>query len=217
VQLNNEHAVGSVLLPLAPGEILVPGEQVYYRHSKHWVAMVEPVAETLGVLFLLALAFGDAPPALGFVVISAIMFSVLLVARWFTERDWSWSDYAVIGFVALIFLEIGPGTETFVVFIAIFLVVRLLFTMIRWAFYEERFVTDRRIIETSGLFGSRVSSIAMARVTDLTLYRSVPGEFFNFGELRVETPGQVQALDRIRYLRKPNDFHDAVVRYSNQT
>jgi hypothetical protein len=214
VQLHYEHAVASVLLPLAPAEILVPGEVVYYRQPRHWGAMIQPIAETFGALLLMALAITGVPPALGFIATSTIMLSIMLVVRWFTQRDWSWADYAVIGMVALIAIQVTPQVETVLVSIAIVLVARLLLTMTRWAFYEERFVTDRRIIETSGLFGSRVSSISLARVTDLTLYRSAAGEFLNYGELRVETPGQDQALDRIRYVRFPSDFHDAIARQS---
>jgi uncharacterized membrane protein YdbT with pleckstrin-like domain len=217
VQLHYEHAIGSVLLPLSPAEILVDGERVYYRNSKHWFAMIQPLAETVGVLFLLTLAINGAPAALGIVVISALMMAVLLVVRWVTQRDWKWTDYMIIWVVGLILLEISPEPETMLVVVAIVLVGRLLLTLIRWAFYEERFVTDRRIIETSGLLGTRISSISLTRVTDLTLYRSVPGEFFDYGDLRVETPGQDQALDRIPFVRNPIDFHDAIVRRSTDS
>ncbi|MCH7788875.1 MAG: PH domain-containing protein [Acidobacteria bacterium] len=216
MQLHYEHAVGSVLLPLAPEEVLVPGEVVLYRQRAHWAAMTEAIAETAGVLLLLTLVVTGTPPALGLVVASAIMMSVLLVTRWFTKRDWGWSDYLIIGIVALIAVEITPEVDTVIVVIAIVFVGRMLLAMVRWAFYEDRFVTDRRIIETSGFFGSRISSISLARVTDLTLYRSVPGEFFDYGELRVETPGQDQALDRIRYVRYPHNFHEAIARQATK-
>ncbi len=136
MQLHYEHAVGSVLLPLAPEEVLVPGEVVLYRQRAHWAAMTEAIAETAGVLLLLTLVVTGTPPALGLVVASAIMMSVLLVTRWFTKRDWGWSDYLIIGIVALIAVEITPEVDTVIVVIAIVFVGRMLLAMVRWAFYE---------------------------------------------------------------------------------
>ncbi len=206
-------SIGSVLLPLEPEHVLVPGERVLYRRPKHWVSMIEPFAETAAALASIGLAVTRTPPALSFIVTVAFLLGALFLLRWFLEREWTWSDYAIAGTAILFIVSVKPEIESIILIAVMLFLGRLLLRLTRWAFYEERLVTDRRIIETSGLFGSRIASISLGRITDVTLIRSVVGELADYAELRVETPGQDQALNRIRFLEDPDAFHDAIIAY----
>lgn len=71
-------------------------------------------------------------------------------------------------------------------------------------------VTDRRIFEVSGIVSRRVSSMPLAKVTDMTYHRSLMGRLLGYGALRVESPGQKQAVEQIAYLPRPDDFYRTV-------
>jgi uncharacterized membrane protein YdbT with pleckstrin-like domain len=80
-----------------------------------------------------------------------------------------------------------------------------------WEWWVDRIiVTDRRLFEVSGILTRRVASMPLTKVTDMTYHRTVVGRLFGYGELRVESPGQQQALARIAYLPKPDDFYRTV-------
>ena len=80
-----------------------------------------------------------------------------------------------------------------------------------WEWWIDRVVvTDKRLFEVSGILTRRVGSMPLAKVTDMTYHRSMAGRLFGYGELRLESPGQKQALARIAYLPKPDDFYRTV-------
>ncbi len=71
-------------------------------------------------------------------------------------------------------------------------------------------VTDRRIFEVSGLISRRVASMPLTKVTDMTYHRSLLGRLLGYGDLRVESPGQKQAVEKIAFLPRPDDFYRTV-------
>ena len=71
-------------------------------------------------------------------------------------------------------------------------------------------VTDRRLFEVSGIITRRVSSMPLAKVTDMTYHRSLMGRLLGYGALRVESPGQKQAVEQIAYLPRPDEFYRTV-------
>ena len=80
-----------------------------------------------------------------------------------------------------------------------------------WEWWVDRIVvTDRRMFEVSGILTRRVASMPLSKVTDMTYHRTIPGRLFGYGELRLESPGQKQAIASIGYLPKPDDFYRTV-------
>jgi membrane protein YdbS with pleckstrin-like domain len=80
-----------------------------------------------------------------------------------------------------------------------------------WGWRVDRIiVTDRRIFEVSGILTRNVASMPLANMTDVTYRRSVLGRLLGYGELVVETAGQLQSLNRISHLPKPDDFYRAI-------
>ena len=56
----------------------------------------------------------------------------------------------------------------------------------------------------------------VARVTDLVLHRTAPGETFGYGNLRIESAGQEQSLSNVRFLIEPRTFHRLAVRLATK-
>ena len=71
-------------------------------------------------------------------------------------------------------------------------------------------VTDKRFMITSGVFVTKVAMMPVTKVTDLTYERSLGGRMFGYGTLIVESAGQIQALNKIEYLPRPEEVYDAI-------
>ena len=56
----------------------------------------------------------------------------------------------------------------------------------------------------------------VTRVTDLVLSHTALGETFGYGELRIESAGEKQALANIRFLVEPSSFHRLAVRLATK-
>lgn len=73
-------------------------------------------------------------------------------------------------------------------------------------------VTDRRVIEASGVLTRKVASMPLGKITDMTYVRPFLGRtLFRYGHLVLESAGQTQALDQVRFLRDPDHFYQAVI------
>jgi hypothetical protein len=73
-------------------------------------------------------------------------------------------------------------------------------------------VTDRRVIEASGVWTRRVASMPLGKITDMTYVRPFSGRtLFRYGHLVLESAGQTQALDEIKYIRDPDSFYKAII------
>lgn len=77
-----------------------------------------------------------------------------------------------------------------------------------WASWWVSFyvITQKRVIQIKGLI-SNVAVLPINKVTDIGLYRSFWGWLFNFGTLRLESPGQVQDLENLRFVSRATEVH----------
>ena len=50
----------------------------------------------------------------------------------------------------------------------------------------------------------------LSKVTDLTFERSIGGRMLGYGTLIVESAGQIQALNRIDYMPRPEEVYEAL-------
>lgn len=92
---------------------------------------------------------------------------------------------------------------------ALFMVLRFAFHLLEW-WLERVVVTDRRLMLTYGIFTNNVAMMPITKVTDLSYKRSLTGLVLGFGTLIVESAGQIQALERITFLPKPEEVYDAI-------
>lgn len=71
-------------------------------------------------------------------------------------------------------------------------------------------VTDKRFMITSGIIQTQNSMIPITKVTDMTFQRPFVGQLLGYGTLRVESAGQKQDLQMIRYVPRPEEVFQAI-------
>ncbi|HVV10716.1 PH domain-containing protein [Amycolatopsis sp.] len=92
---------------------------------------------------------------------------------------------------------------------ALVVVLIFAFKVMEW-WVERLVVTDKRFVLTSGVFTTKVAMMPISKVTDLTYERTAWGRLFGYGTVVVESAGQIQALNRIDFLPKPEEFYDTI-------
>jgi uncharacterized membrane protein YdbT with pleckstrin-like domain len=91
------------------------------------------------------------------------------------------------------------------------LVAVLRFTVLTILWWIERIViTDKRVMLAQGIITHNVGMMPLGKVTDLTFQRSLSGRLFGYGTIVVESAGQIQALNRIDYLPRPEEIYEAL-------
>ena len=91
------------------------------------------------------------------------------------------------------------------------LVAVLRFTVLTILWWIERIViTDKRVMLAQGIITHNVGMMPLGKVTDLTFQRTLGGRLFGYGTIVVESAGQIQALNRIDYLPRPEEIYEAL-------
>ncbi len=79
----------------------------------------------------------------------------------------------------------------------------MLFQVLQWR--HDRFIaTDKRLLLDYGIFTTKVAMMPLAKVTDMSFQRSVPGRVFGWGRFILESAGQDQALRQIDWVPDPD-------------
>ncbi|RJQ79583.1 PH domain-containing protein [Amycolatopsis panacis] len=94
-------------------------------------------------------------------------------------------------------------------YVALVVVLRFAYVVVEW-WVERLVVTDKRFVMTTGVFTTKVLMMPISKVTDLTYQRSAWGRMLGYGTMVVESAGQIQALNRIDYLPRPEEFYDTI-------
>lgn len=202
-------------LPLRDEDVLVTGERVLYRRRRHWASVATEFWQFAAVLFLrMAIGMRDAH-GLGTVLLFGTAISLVILKPLVSGRrrvdGWATRELlaaVVFGFWAFS-SDISPMGFADLVVVAMF--GRFVVRVLRWAFFQRTYLTDRRLMEVDGFFGVKVNSMPLATVTDFMLCRTPVGEVLGYGTFRVESAGQEQALGNMQYLLEPEEFHDLVV------
>jgi uncharacterized membrane protein YdbT with pleckstrin-like domain len=92
---------------------------------------------------------------------------------------------------------------------AVAAVVRFGWKVLEW-WLEVIVVTDKRFMITSGIIETKNSMMPIGKVTDLSFLRPVLGQVLGYGTLRVESAGQKQDLETIKYLPQPEKVFMAI-------
>lgn len=201
-----------LIAPPRDEDVLVSDEIVYYKAPKHVMSLLEPLIETLAVLFIVVTVIVRPDIREVGVFTLILLLSAIVVYRWITAREWGFGSAIAAVLVGYFFLTTNVEPLAIVTGVGLFFIARFGLCALRWSSYEMRYMTNRRIIEATGLFGLRVASLPVARVTDLVLSTSAPGEIFGYGELRIESAGQDQSLANVSFLTYPKQFHRLAVR-----
>jgi uncharacterized membrane protein YdbT with pleckstrin-like domain len=138
---------------------------------------------------------------------------VIRVRRHWTFVAWDVFEAAALLAVAVMvsyLLPIGAWIfQNILWYAALLMVLRFAYVVVEW-WVERIVVTDKRFMLTTGVFTTRVAMMPIGKVTDLTYERSWVGRMFGYGTLVVESAGQIQALNRVEFLPKPEIVYDAI-------
>ena len=94
-------------------------------------------------------------------------------------------------------------------YLALAAVVRFTVSTILW-WIERIVITDKRVMLAEGIITHNVGMMPLSKVTDLTFRRTFGGRLLGYGTLIVESAGQIQALNKIRYMPRPEDIYEAL-------
>jgi uncharacterized membrane protein YdbT with pleckstrin-like domain len=94
-------------------------------------------------------------------------------------------------------------------YLALVAVVRFTVLTILW-WIERIVITDKRVMLAEGFIVHKVGMMPLGKVTDLTFERSIGGRILGYGTLIVESAGQIQALNRIEYMPRPEEVYEAL-------
>ncbi|HEX6402356.1 MAG TPA: PH domain-containing protein, partial [Pseudonocardiaceae bacterium] len=81
--------------------------------------------------------------------------------------------------------------------------------VLHW-WHEVLIVTDKRLMINSGIIETKNSMMPITKVTDMSYLRPLLGQILGYGTLRVESAGQKQDLEMIKYLPRPEEVFMAV-------
>ena len=79
------------------------------------------------------------------------------------------------------------------------------FQWLEWSI-TRIFVTNKRLVILGGIIRVQQRNLPNSKLTDLAYDQTVPGRILGYGHIRVESAGQNQALESIRYVRQPQFF-----------
>jgi uncharacterized membrane protein YdbT with pleckstrin-like domain len=109
--------------------------------------------------------------------------------------------------------RLGGWGEVFVdnltFYLALVAVLRFVVNSILW-WIERIVITDKRVMLAQGIITHNVGMMPLGKVTDLTFQRSVGGRMLGYGTLIVESAGQIQALNRIDFMPRPEEIYEAL-------
>ncbi|WP_224389392.1 PH domain-containing protein [Pseudonocardia sp. ICBG1293] len=108
---------------------------------------------------------------------------------------------------------IDPVLDAVIDNLAFYLVVVavLRYTALSILWWIERIViTDKRVMIAQGIIVHNVGMMPLGKVTDLTFQRSLSGRMLGYGTMVVESAGQIQALNRIDYMPRPEEIYEAL-------
>jgi len=92
---------------------------------------------------------------------------------------------------------------------AVAALVRYAWRALEW-WVEIIIVTDKRFMVTSGIIETKNSMMPITKVTDMSFMRPRLGQVLGYGTLRIESAGQKQDLEYIRYLPRPEEVFQAI-------
>jgi membrane protein YdbS with pleckstrin-like domain len=92
---------------------------------------------------------------------------------------------------------------------AVFALLYFAWQVLEW-WVEVVIVTDKRFMITSGIIETKNSMMPITKVTDMSFMRPWHGQILGYGTLRVESAGQKQDLETIKFLPRPEEVFAAI-------
>ena len=114
---------------------------------------------------------------------AVLVLMILIKAWWLPDATWVW-------WLLLVFLV--PAV------------------CIAWGFLSWKMnvyvLTNRRVIESTGVLSKRVADSSLEKLTDIVLKQSIVGRMLNYGDIVVLTAAAGAGINNLRQIRKPMEF-----------
>ena len=107
------------------------------------------------------------------------------------------------------YLPSGAVVDNLTFYLALAAVLRFTLKVILW-WIERIVITDKRVMLAQGIITHKVGMMPLSKVTDLTFERTLDGRMLGYGTIVVESAGQIQALNRIEYVPRPEEIYEAL-------
>jgi len=101
------------------------------------------------------------------------------------------------------------SVHTIIWYVALATVFRLTVFVLEW-WIERIVITDKRVMQAKGIITHKLAMMPLSKVTDLTFERTLSGRMFGYGTMVVESAGQIQGLNRIDYMPRPDEVYEAL-------
>ncbi len=123
-------------------------------------------------------------------MIKWILFAAALLALVILLKVWWLPDAGWIWWLLLLFLI--PAA-------------RIAWGFLSWLM-NVYVLTNRRVIEATGVLSKRVADSSLEKLTDIVLKQSVLGRMLHYGDIIVLTASAVAGINDLKQIRRPMDF-----------
>jgi len=119
------------------------------------------------------------------ILFAAAVFALIVILRvWvFSGSTWVWW---------ILLLLVVPGVRMF------------------WGFLSWKMnvyvLTNRRVIESTGVLSKRVADSSLEKLTDIVLKQSILGRMLNYGDIIVLTAAAGAGVNNLKQIRDPMEF-----------
>ncbi len=119
---------------------------------------------------------------------AVIVLIILIKAWWLPDATWVW-------WLLLVFLV--PA-------------VRIAWGFLSWKM-NVYVLTNRRVIESTGVLSKRVADSSLEKLTDIVLKQSIVGRMLNYGDIEVLTASAGAGINNLKQIRRPMQFKTQMV------
>ncbi|HET6476333.1 MAG TPA: PH domain-containing protein [Thermoleophilia bacterium] len=123
-------------------------------------------------------------------MIKWILFAIALLALVILLKVWWLPDAGWIWWLLLLFLI--PAA-------------RIAWGFLSWLM-NVYVLTNRRVIEATGVLSKRVADSSLEKLTDIVLKQSVLGRMLHYGDIIVLTASAVAGINDLKQIRRPMEF-----------
>ncbi len=132
----------------------------------------------------------------------------------FVAQMIKWILFAAAVLALVIILRVWVASEsTWMWWILLVLVVPGV--RVAWGFLSWKMnvyvLTNRRVIESTGVLSKRVSDSSLEKLTDIVLKQSILGRMLNYGDIIVLTAAAGAGINNLKQIRRPMEFKQQMV------
>jgi uncharacterized membrane protein YdbT with pleckstrin-like domain len=119
------------------------------------------------------------------ILFAAAVLAVVIIFRVWLAPSWTWVWWILI-------VLIVPGVRIF------------------WGFLSWKMnvyvLTNRRVIESTGVLSKRVADSSLEKLTDIVLKQSIMGRALGYGDIIVLTAAAGAGINNLKQIRRPMQF-----------